>query len=246
MCVRRFTPESNEHVETDDDAPPDALLVVSKDAPKLEADRKAAWSKAEAGMQAAKAREAALESEFADVTAKAAEATTKTARATASARTAEAELAAAVAAELDTKELLVVASAKAVEADLEASVAGAAESDKVRIQREIGQAKAEQERFAAEMDRQSRPHTTTVTFMFRRREGELSDEARLESAMLVPGEGAPIPLQFEGGNAGRSVTMTAELGLGTTVYVALHLVGLAGVAVEVMLIGGGTIMSVPA
>jgi hypothetical protein len=40
--------------------------------------------------------------------------------------------------------------------------------------------------------------------------------------------------------------MTAELGLTTTVYVALHLVGLAGVEVEVVLLGGGTNMSVPA
>jgi hypothetical protein len=219
FIVRRFTPESNEHVETAEGAPSDAMLVVSKDAPKLELDRKAARSKAKAGLKEAKAREAALEVELAGAVERAVDASSK---------------------------LLVASEAMTSEAEIAARVAAAAEADRVRIQREMEEAKAERERYVAEIDLHSRPPTTTITFMFRLRAGELSDDDRLAGAMLVPGEGDPIPLRFEGGNAGRGVTMTAELGLKTTVYVALHLVGLAGVEVEVVLLGGGTNMSVPA
>jgi hypothetical protein len=250
----------NEHVETAEDAPADAMLVVSKDAPKLEEDRKAAKSKAKAGLQVAKAREAALETELAGAVARAVEASSKAKSASAIAQTAAAELAAAIEVErarLEAEDgeamdievhgaLLAASTARTAEADIAASVAGAAEADKVRVERELEKARVEQERFTAEIDRHSRPSTTKISFMLRLRAGELSDEARLAGAMLVPGEGDPIPLRFEGGNAGRSVAMSAEVPLKTTVYVALHLVGLAGVAVEVVLLGGGSIMSVHA
>jgi hypothetical protein len=173
LFVRQFTPESDEHVETADDAPSDALLVVSNGAPKLAAFREAELSKAKAGLEAAKDREARSEGDG-----------------------------------------------------------------------EIVKAKAEQERFIAEIDLHSRPLTTTVRFMFRLRAGTLSDGSRLERAMLVPGEGDPIPLKFSGGTAGRGVLMTAEVEVNTTVYVALHLVGLAGSEVEVLLMSGGSAMSV--
>jgi hypothetical protein len=214
--VRQFAPESNEHVEKIDEAPVDALHVVSSDAPKLEAKRKAAESKARGDLEAAKARGAELEIQLAGAVERAVDASSKLLS------DPEAEIAARIAS------------------------AAEAEADKARIQRELAQAKAEQERFAAAVELHSRPSTSRITFMFRLRAGELSDDARLEGAMLVPGEGAPIPLVFEGGNAGRSVTMSAAVPLNTTVYVALHLVGLAGVAVEVLLLGGGTIMSVHA
>jgi hypothetical protein len=189
ILVRRFTPESSEHVETADDAPADALLVVSNDVPKLEVRRKELLAKAEAAHAASSVKHT----------------------------------------------------------EIEAAIANASDADeKARARYELDMQDAELAFLAKEIEVQSRPPTSRVTFMFRLREGELSDDARLESAMLVPGEGAPIPLRFDGGNAGRGVTMSADVPLKTTAYVALHLVGLAGVAVEVVLLGGGTIMSVHA
>jgi hypothetical protein len=189
ILVRRFTPESNEHVETADDAPADALLVVSNDAPKLEARRKELLAKAEAAHAASSVKHTKIE----------------------------------------------------------AAVANASDADaKARVRYELDMQEAELAFLAKEIEVRSRPSTSRITFMFRLRDGELSDDARLEGAMLVPGEGAPIPLQFEDARSGRGVTMTADVPLGTTVYVALHLVGLAGVAVEVVLLGGGSIMSVHA
>jgi hypothetical protein len=189
ILVRRFTPESSEHVETADDAPADALLVVTNDVPKLEARRKDLLSKAEAAHAASSVKHS----------------------------------------------------------EIEAAIANASDADaKARARCELDMQDAELAFLTKEIEVQSRPPTSRVTFMFRLRAGELSDDARLAGAMLVPGEGAPIPLRFDGGNAGRGVTMTADVPLKTTAYVALNLVGLAGVAVEVVLLGGGTIMSVHA
>jgi hypothetical protein len=189
FLVRQLTPESNEHAEAADDAPDDALLVVTNDVPKLEAKRKELLAKAEAAHAASSVKHTKIE----------------------------------------------------------AAIANASDADaKARARYELDMQEAELAFLAKEIDVRSLPPTSRITFMFRRCAGELSDDARLEGAVLVPGEGAPIPLQFEDARSGRGVTMTADVPLGSTVYVALQLVGLAGVAVEVLLLGGGTIMSVPA
>jgi hypothetical protein len=43
---------------------------------------------------------------------------------------------------------------------------------------------------------------------------------------------------------GRSVTMTAEVAVGRTLFVVLQLTGLAGAQVEMLLMGGGTILPI--
>lgn len=183
--VRRFVPESDEHIEAADDGPGDALLVVSDPAVRREAER------------------------------------------TASLATAQEELAAAVATEAELVELH----------------ASAGEDERAAIKTQIDAAVAEQARLAGEIEKLSQPSTTRLSFLFRLRSGELTQESRIDGAQLVAGDGDPIPLQFELGE-GRSVTMTAEVDVATTVFVIVHLTGLAGAQVEMLLMGGGTILPI--
>ena len=183
--VRRFVPESNEHVETAEDGPEDALLVVSDPSLRREAERLMSLTSAQE------------------------------------------QLAAAVATEAELVELH----------------ANATDEEKHATKEQIDQALAEQARLAAEVEQLSKPSTTRLSFLFRLRSGEITADARIDGAQLVAGEGDPIPLQFEPGE-GRSVTMTAEVEVATTMFVVLQLTGLAGAQVEMVLLGGGTILPI--